>query len=226
MMFGQVRHKIVLAVAVIVLVVLCALAWSFSPLREALDVPRVVTTLRQIAEHFGLVAAMLAFALALIVAVPLTFLTVVFIVALGPLNGFLCVMLGAQLGALCSYALGAVLGRDILRKLGGNRANQLSQKLGERGLLAIIAVRMVPVAPFAVINMVAGASHIRLVDLLFGTLIGMAPGTLAIALFIEKVLDAIQNPGQTHWFAVAALLIAIGLAFWGIRVWWRRAFQP
>jgi uncharacterized membrane protein YdjX (TVP38/TMEM64 family) len=221
----HIRHKLVLAVAVVLLVVVCALAWSFSPLRDALDVPRVVTSLRQIAEHFGLVAAVLAFALALIVAVPLTFLTVVFIVALGSLNGFLCVMLGAQLGALCSYGLGAALGRDILRKLGGERANRLSQKLGERGLLAIIAVRMVPVAPFAVINMVAGASHIRLADLLLGTFLGMAPGTLAIALFIEKVLDAIQNPGRTSWLVVVGLLLAIGVGVWAIRVWWRRALR-
>ncbi|WP_342618725.1 VTT domain-containing protein [Rhodoferax sp. GW822-FHT02A01] len=221
----HIRHKLVLAVAVVLLVVVCALAWSFSPLREALDVPRVVTSLRQIAQHFGLVAAVLAFALALIVAVPLTFLTVVFIVALGSLNGFLCVMLGAQLGALCSYGLGAALGRDILRKLGGERANRLSQKLGERGLLAIIAVRMVPVAPFAVINMVAGASHIRLADLLLGTFLGMAPGTLAIALFIEKVLDAIQNPGRTSWLVVVVLLLAIGAGVWAIRAWWRRALR-
>jgi uncharacterized membrane protein YdjX (TVP38/TMEM64 family) len=218
----RLRSKIALAVAVLVLVIGCAIAWSFSPLRETLDIAQVVAKLRHMAEDFGLPAACLAFALALVLAVPLTFLTVVFIVALGPLNGFVCVMLGAQLGALCSYGLGVALGRDVLRKLGGERANRLSQKLGERGLLAVIAVRVVPVAPFAVINMVAGASHIRVADLLLGTFLGMAPGTLVIALFIEQVLQALQNPGRASGLAVAAVLLAIGLGLWGIRAWLRR----
>jgi uncharacterized membrane protein YdjX (TVP38/TMEM64 family) len=218
----RLRRKIALAIAVCMLVVGCALAWSFSPLREVLDIPRVVASLRHMAESLGLIVATLTFALGLVLAVPLTFLTVVFIVALGPFNGFLCVMAGAQLGALGSYGLGVALGRDVLRKLGSERVNRLSQKLGERGLLAIIAVRVVPVAPFAVINMIAGASHIRLADLLLGTLLGMAPGTLVIALFIEKVLEAIQNPSRTSWLVVAGLLLAVALAVGGLRLWRRR----
>ena len=179
--------------AVLLLLVFCglvalALAWSFSPLEDWLDLNRVVAGLRQFAENFGLVTAIFAFAAALVFVVPLTFLTIVVVIAFGPLYGFICAMSGAQLSALCSYAIGAVLGRDVVRSIGGPRVNRVSRKLAKRGLVAVIAVRMVPVAPFGVVNMIAGASHIQLHTLLLGTLIGMAPGTLVIALFVETII--------------------------------------
>ena len=182
------RVRVILLACVVFAIVLLALAWSFSPLKEWLNIERIVSGLHQLADKFGIVIAALAFALALIFAVPLTFLSVVVVVAFGPLYGFLCVMAGAQLSAVCSYAIGAVLGRDVVRKIGGQRVNRVSRKLAERGLIAVIAVRMVPVAPFGLVNMIAGASHIQLHSLLLGTLIGMAPGTLVIALFVEQII--------------------------------------
>jgi uncharacterized membrane protein YdjX (TVP38/TMEM64 family) len=190
----QKQFRRVLALVVMGLIVALALAWTFSPLHAVLDVSRMVLALQKLAREFGLVVVTLMFALALVCVVPLTFATIVAIVALGGWNGFLCVMAGAQLAALCSYGLGVLLGRDVVRGLAGGRVNQLSEKLAQRGLLAVIAVRLVPVAPYSVINMVAGASHIRWMDLALGTLIGMLPGTLIMSLCVEKLVLAVQSP--------------------------------
>jgi len=223
----RIAHKIVWAVVLGAVLLALALArLYFLPFHNALDVHSIVLALHQIAEQFGAVAAILVFALALVCVVPLSLLTVVAIVAFGPLHGFVYAMLGAQLAALGSYGLGAALGRDILRTLAGVRINRLSEKLGERGLWAVVAVRVVPVAPFAVVNLVAGASHIRLPDLLLGTVIGMLPGTLAMALSVDKILDAMQNPSKTSVLAVVGTLALVGLGVWGLKVWWRRATSP
>lgn len=218
----QLRFKLAALVLLILSIVLLALAWSFSSLRDWLDVDRIVLALRQLATGYGLLSAALAFALALVFAVPLTFLTLVVVVAFGPVFGFVYAMVGAQIGALCSYGLGAALGRDIVRKLGGARVNRISQKLASSGLLAVIAVRMVPVAPFAVINLIAGASHIRLRDLLLGTLVGMTPGTLAIALFVETILEAMRHPGPRSGIAVVLTLALIAAGIWITKAWLRR----
>jgi uncharacterized membrane protein YdjX (TVP38/TMEM64 family) len=218
----RLRYKLVILVAVMLSIVALALAWSFSSLREWLDVDRMVVALRQLATGYGPVVAALAFAFALTLAVPLTFLTLVVVVAFGPLSGFASAMVGAQIGAVFSYGLGAMLGRDIVRKLGGMRVNRISQQLAQRGLLAVIAARMVPVAPFAVINMIAGASHIRLRDLLLGSLLGMAPSTIAIALFVETILDAMRNPSPSSGIAVAMTLVLIVAGVWAARAWLRR----
>lgn len=218
----RLRYRLAILVTVMVSIVMLALAWSFSSLREWLDVDRIVLALRQLAGAYGLPIAALAFAGALTFAVPLTFLTLVVVVAFGPLSGFVCAMVGAQIGASCSYGLGAALGRDIVRKLGGERVNRISKQLAQKGLLAVIAVRLVPVAPFAVVNMIAGASHIRLRDLLLGTLLGMAPGTFAIALFVETILDAMRNPSPTSGIAVVVTLLLIAAGIWAAKAWLRR----
>ncbi len=219
---SKLHYRLGLLIVVMVSIVVLALAWSFSSLREWLDVDRIVAALRQLASGYGLPVAALAFSAALTLAVPLTFLTLVVVVAFGPVSGFVCAMLGAQVGAVFSYALGAMLGRDIVRKLGGTRVNHISQKLADRGLLAVVAVRMVPVAPFAVVNMIAGASHIRLRGLLLGTLLGMAPGTLGIALFMETILDAMRKPSAASGFAVVIALALITAGIWLARAWLRR----
>ncbi|MGN5480121.1 TVP38/TMEM64 family protein [Cupriavidus basilensis] len=63
-----------------------------------------------------------------------------------------------------------------MQRFGGRRLNRLSQRVGQHGVLAMVALRLVPVAPFTLVNLVVGASRIRLRDCLLGTAIGMSPG--------------------------------------------------
>ena len=215
---GLRRKLYLLAFALAALIALAA-AWAWTPMRAWLDVDLVVTSLQRFGRAFGPVAAVCGFALALTVAVPLVFLTLVALVAFGPLAGFACAMAGALVGAAASYGIGWFLGRDVVRRLAGERINRLSQRLARRGVLAVIAVRLVPVAPFAVVNMVAGASHIRLRDLLLGTAIGMTPATLAMVLFVDQITDALRQPTPLT-FALAGLTVVLVVAGgWAMQRW-------
>ena len=194
-----------------------AVAWSASPLREWLDADRIVGGLQQLGATFGPVAAVLGFALASILVVPLGFLTLVALVAFGPWLGMVTTFAGALLGAMASYGLGHLLGNPVLQKLGGERVNTVSRRLAERGLLAVIAVRIVPIAPFAIVNMVAGASHIRLRDMVLGTALGMAPGTVIMAFFVDQIVAAFRQPGPLALAIVLGLLVLVGVGGWAAR---------
>lgn len=199
-----------------------ALAWSWSPLREVLDAATLAQTLRAYGQGVGPGLAIVGFAVAVSVAVPLTFLTLVALLAFDAWTGFGVALAGALLGAGLSYGLGAALGRQAVQQLTGTRLNTLSTRLAKHGLLAVIAVRMVPVAPFAVVNMVAGSSHIKLRHLLLGTAIGMTPGTLLMMVFTDQIVRALTHPGRDTVLLVAltAALIIIGAL--GVR-WWLRS---
>jgi uncharacterized membrane protein YdjX (TVP38/TMEM64 family) len=216
------RRKLVLLVLALLAVVGLAIAWSWSPLRQWLDVDLVVAQLRHFGQDFGPVAAIAGFALALIVAVPLTFLLLVALMALGPWAGLACALAGALMGAAASYGLGHMLGRDVLVRLAGQRVNLLSQRLASRGLIAVILVRLVPVAPFAVVNMVAGASDIRLRDLLLGTAIGMTPGALGMMLFVDQITAALREPTPLTFVLAALTLVLIAAGAWGLQRWLRK----
>ena len=215
---GRMFALVVVLLALIALVV----AWSFSPMRAWLNVDFVVASLQRFGQAFGPVAAVCGFALALTVAVPLMFLMLVALVAFGPVAGFGCTMAGALLSASASYGIGALLGREVVQRLAGERVNRLSQRLASRGLWAVVVVRLVPMAPFAVVNMVAGASQLRLRDLLLGTLIGITPGALAMTVFVDQIAAALKRPTPLT-FAVAALtVVLIAAGVWAMQRWLRR----
>jgi uncharacterized membrane protein YdjX (TVP38/TMEM64 family) len=215
------RQLLLLVLALLALLALAA-AWSWSPLRSWLDVDRIVGGLQQLGQAFGPVAAVVGFALACAIAVPMTFLTLVTLVAFGPATGFFVSLAGAVLGAALNYGLGVLLGREVVLGLAGPRLKTLSERLGDRGLVAVIAVRMVPIAPFAVVNMVAGATHIRLRDMLLGTAIGMTPGTLAMMFFVDQIVQAIKSPGPVTLLILAISAALIGAGLWGLRRWVRQ----
>jgi uncharacterized membrane protein YdjX (TVP38/TMEM64 family) len=79
------------------------------------------------------------------------------------------------------------------------------------------ALRVVPVAPFTVVNLVAGASHIRFRDFALGTLLGMIPGTLALVVLSDQVVAALRSPDAAHIALLVGLAALIGLGTWGIR---------
>lgn len=215
------RWRVLGLVLVVVALVGLAVAWSASPLRHWLDADRIVATLRELGASFGPVAAVLGFALASVLVVPLGFLTLVALVAFGPWMGMVTTFGGALLGAMASYGLGHLLGNPVLQKLGGERVNTVSRRLAERGLLAVIAVRVVPIAPFAIVNMVAGASHIRLRDMVLGTALGMAPGTVVMAFFVEQIVAAFRQPGPLAAAIVLGLLALVAVGGWAARKYLR-----
>lgn len=215
------RGRLVVLGCVLLGLVALALAWSWTPMRAWLDVDHMVASLRQFGAAFGPVAAVGGFALALAIAIPLTFLSLVALVAFGPAAGFACVLAGALLGAAISYGIGWMLGREVVERLAGPRINLLSRRLARRGLMAVIAVRLVPIAPFAVVNMVAGASHIRLRDLLLGTAVGITPGTLAMMLFMDQIAAALRTPTPLTFVLAGLTVLLVVVGGWAMQRWLR-----
>lgn len=215
---GLRSRLVILALALLVLLGL-TLAWRWSPLRDWLEPEYVIDGLRQLGQRMGPLIAILGFGVALSLAVPLILLTLVSVVAFGPWMGSLYILGGALLGAAVSHGMGKLLGHELLVRLGGTRVNLLSQSMARRGFVAVIALRLIPVAPFAIVNMVAGATHLRLRHMLLGTALGMCPGTLAIALFPDQLMLSLKQPGPGSYalLALTAALITVGM--WGLRRW-------
>lgn len=97
----------------------------------------------------------------------------------GLATGVIVVLLGALLGALAAFGLGRLLGRDAVERITGARVARVDALLRRRGILAVIAVRLIPVLPFTAINYTAGLTAIRTRDYLLGTTLGIIPGTIA-----------------------------------------------
>jgi uncharacterized membrane protein YdjX (TVP38/TMEM64 family) len=115
---------------------------------------------------------------------------------------------------MATYGIGHWLGRDTVRRLLGARVNRLSQRIAARGIVAMMVIRMLPVAPFSVVNVIAGASHIRFRDFAIGTLFGMLPGIAMTVTFVHHLAEAVRRPSAgtvAVLAAVAAIIFATAL---------------
>lgn len=213
------RHFLKVVLLLTVLLVLVAV-WRWTPLSDWLNIDNMTRSI-QVLQSQSVTPWLVVpvFAIAATLAVPLTLLVVAVVLAFGGALGFVYALSGALLSAILSYLLGQWAGHSLLKRYSGHRLHRLSQKLSKRGVLTIITMRIIPIAPFAVINVVAGASHIRLRDFVLGSLIGFLPGMAAIALFTDKVLRSIQEPsGSNLVWLVFWLVMIVGIML-GLRKW-------
>ena len=64
-------------------------------------------------------------------------------------------MIIAQLTAI-TYWAGRIMGRRTVRKLAGDKVNRVSERLGENGIFPTSVIRLMPIAPYSIVNIVAG----------------------------------------------------------------------
>ncbi len=212
------RRHLYMIGSILAAIVALAAAWHWSPLRELVDVPMLVSAANEFGRHPAASLLVLGvFVAAGLISFPLSVLIIVCVLVFGPWQGFLYALAGALLSAACSYTLGHLLGHRAVRRVAGRKLRELDKRLARRGLLTIIIVRIVPVAPFSVINLVAGTSRIRFRDFMLGSTIGLLPGLIVISVFTDQLTATIRK-SDLPTFAILAVVLAILVAgawrFW------------
>ena len=111
------------------------------------------------------------------------------------------------------------MSRQTVRRVAGSNLNKIIDVMRRRGLIAMTALRLVPLAPFIVEGIVAGALRIKLWHFMVGTAIGMLPGTLAATILSDQLQAALESPGDVNYWLVAAAVLLVALATWFVRRW-------
>lgn len=160
--------------------------WSFTGLREAIVPSQLAAWFAPLrASAAGPVVALAAFAIAATLLVPVTALIAATVLLFGPALGAPLALAGSLLSAATSYAIGRLLWRDTVRRLTGPALGRVGRHLARAGTGSVAAVRLVPVAPYTVVGLVAGALQVRFMPYLAGTAIGLLPGILGLSLFAD-----------------------------------------
>jgi len=213
------RHMLSAGIGLLLLVLLAAM-WQWTPLRDHLDVLAMASYLEEFAEGptapFVTIAAFLIGGL---LVIPVLVLIAVTVLAFGPWWGFLYALIGMTLSAVLTFVIGRLLGRKLMDHLSGSSVYRVSRAFAARGILAVVMLRLIPVAPFSIVNAVAGASHIRVKDFLVGTVIGEMPGLLGFALFIDQVTETFRNPGPGSFGLLAVIIAVILLSVLALHRW-------
>lgn len=215
-----------LAMLALTVVALTAL-WRYTPLAALLDPRGIVAWAHAFAHRpWAPLVILAAYTPASWIMFPRPLITLAAIVAFGVFPGVAYAVAGIMIAAFLSYLAGQRLPRDTVRHLAGENLNRVTGTLRRRGLLAMTAVRLVPIMPFVAVGLVAGAIHIRLWHFMAGTLIGMLPGTITATVFGEQLEAALQDPSRLSYGLVAAAVAAMAALSLAVRRWLLRQGAP
>jgi phospholipase D1/2 len=205
----------------LIVVVGLAAAWRWTPLGNWLDVATLVEWVKPWHDHpLTPLLVIGAYAAGGLVVAPITMLIIATAMAFGPLLGLTYSLLGCLVSATLTFGIGALMGRETVRRFAGRHVSRLSQRLARHGLTAVLIVRILPVAPFTIVNIVAGASGVRFRDFILATLLGMLPGLVVMTMFGDRLQSAIEDPRAEN----VMLLVAFVVALIVVMIWLRRRF--
>jgi phosphatidylserine/phosphatidylglycerophosphate/cardiolipin synthase-like enzyme/uncharacterized membrane protein YdjX (TVP38/TMEM64 family) len=217
-------YRYMFRIGLLVIAVLgLAAMWRWTPLSDWLDIDRAEAAANWIRDsRFTPVLVLIVYAIGGLAAVPITLMIIATVSVFGPWTGAGYALIGTEIAALLAFGVGHIIGRNTVRRIAGSRVNRLSRKLSERGVLTIITLRIVPVAPFTVINIIAGASNIRLRDFAVGSFIGMVPGVIAISLLADRIIASLRKPSVESVLVLVAVIALIVISLAGLRYWIHR----
>ena len=170
---------------------------------------------------WALPAAVAGFAVLAFAGVPQFMLIAAAVVAFGAWPGFVYNWTGTMVSALLGFYLGRLAGARTLERFSGAGVKRFMDHVGRNGFAASLIVRLVPSAPFIVVNMAAGVTPMRALDFALGTALGIVP-KIALTAFAGESIARTMKSGlgrDALWLALVLLAwLAIG---WAARRWLR-----
>lgn len=166
-------------------------------------------------EWYALPVTIAVFCLLAFLGVPQFALIGAAVFAFGPVLGFIYAWVATMCSASLTFWVGRFLGADTVRRYGGETVNRISSFVGRNGFFASMIVRIVPSAPFIVVNMAAGVSHMSYLAFIAGAGVGVIPKTGVIAFFGGSLMALFAGGGLTAWLALggAAILWVVIMLF-------------
>ncbi|HHC73434.1 MAG TPA: sulfurtransferase [Thiotrichales bacterium] len=122
---------------------------------------------------------MLLYALATVLFLPGSVLTLAGGALFGPVWGTLINLTGATVGAALAFLVARYLAADWVERKTGGRLRQLKEGVENEGWRFVAFVRLVPLFPFNLLNYALGLTRIRFLDYVIASWLFMLPGAVA-----------------------------------------------
>ncbi|MEV0946658.1 TVP38/TMEM64 family protein [Rhodococcus sp. NPDC049939] len=171
-----------------------------------------VLQIREWAQSIGSAFPIVFFAAHTLVTVlpfPRTVFTLSAGLLFGAWLGIAITVLASMISAVLALLLVRVIGRDVVwRRISSPTVRRIDERIARRGWLAVGSLRLIAFAPFSVVNYCCGVSSIRLVPYVFGTAVGLLPGTVGVVV----LGDALTGETKPAFLVLSGVCIAVGIA--------------
>jgi len=196
-------------------VLLAALAAAITWLGLHRELLQTATIERELQRFGGWapILFLLLYAVATVLFVPGSVLTVAGGGLFGPIWGTLWNLTGATLGATFAFAIARYVAFDWVAARSGERLGRLMRGVEEEGWRFVAFVRLVPLFPFNLMNYAFGLTRIRFREYVLASFVCMAPGALAYTYVGYAGREAASGQTGAIRKAVLALALLASVAF-------------
>ncbi len=133
----------------------------------------------------------------------------------GLLEGTVITVLAATAGALAVFLAARSAIGDALRRRAGPLAKRLENGFRADALSYLLVLRLVPLFPFWLVNIVPALLGVPVRTYLIGTLVGIIPGTfvfVSVGNGLETIIDGGRIPGLEIFLEPSVLIPIAGLS--------------
>lgn len=205
------------------LLLLLALMWQWLSMQGLLSVDTLMSAVHSsmawLKSPWGIPVILALYAGLSLIMFPLSLLVAATGLIFGPWWGFGYALAGTLCASMLTWWVGRKIGRDALLRHGGQRLHGLSRYLAGRGVRTMVVVNLLPLAPFTLTNMMAGAFHLKFRDYMVGSILGIIPGLAGVTLLGSQLGQLVNADSRNDaLYAIGGLLIGIGLLI-GLKLW-------
>ncbi len=180
--------------------------------RDRLDAAALETWMAS-AGAAGPLLFMVLYALATVLFLPGSVLTLAGGALFGPVWGTLWNLTGATIGAALGFLAARHLGAEWVERRAGPRLKRLTDGVAAEGWRFVAFVRLVPLFPFNLLNYALGLTRIPFLPYLLATWVFMLPGALAYTYLGYTGREAVAGGEDMIQKGLLALALLATVAF-------------
>ena len=132
------------------------------------------------------------------------YLTVIGGILFGTLAGGFAAVIGASLGAIIIFSIAKSAVGEYFARKAGHAAAKVAQGFRENALSYLLFLRLVPIFPFWLVNLVSALCGLRLATFAAGTVLGIMPATFVFASVGSGLASVIDAQERAHGACLAA----------------------
>ncbi len=208
------RFRVLIIVIIVAIVAAIAVSWWVTPLRHLIDVDHLTAFFdRYAGSPLAPILMIALFVVGGLIMIPVNVMIALSVLVFGAIPGAIYALIGSSLNAQVLYEIARRLPLQTVKNRLSGRLGTMHQHFVRHGVLAVALVRAVPVAPYTIVNLLLGATRIDRLQYIVGTALGMTPGIVVNAFFVDRILAAVRAPTPLTIALLAfATLVVIGLA--------------
>lgn len=168
------------------------------------EIPDAVSRLGLLAPVAGVAVG----AALLVALVPRTPISLACGVLFGAVTGTICAVILALVAATVTFVAGRWLGREFVQRRAGRRWAKLEEWISRDGVLAVAAVRALPIGPYGLSGYAYGSSSVAVRHYALGTLIAATPSAITYAILGAAVV----RPGALNPLTFVPLAFGLALS--------------